>query len=710
MLFRKLSYFSFFLFFILDSFSIYGQEADNEKFIISAPDTVTSGESFTITFILTTNKKVGMMNWKFPNSNSKDGFHLTNRPKGTKTIGQHYTTYRFSGEYSTLMTGKLELPIMTIPVGDTVYNSERRDIFVKESEYSKEIGLAQKWLVEHGQHPDSVNLKIGSDDTDFRIYEDTRNHCFCIVAKKELWHLLENPVLAYSTECAIHCTPARTQSRQHNSIMQTFRKQIAQLKENEGKIITSPLLYTPKHTKVMPLLGGNKWSQRMPYNLYTPTVDGKKTPVGCVPTAASIVINYHQWPEQGKSNTHYRWNNKVYNFDFSTFRPQWKAYKDSYVPSDSTEDSAQNLARLLVFMSYAVDAKFSDSGSCAQMSKVKPILVNNLGYSGRISNYDENNSSDAERASFIYRDLDEGRPCIVSNNGHAFVCDGYHEGFLHYNLGWGGQYNGYYRLTLGSLQRTYSDESLIQVKNVICGIEPLRKEEAYEVTLEKAGTLDEMLSDEEKGTITKLIVKGPINSADIRLLRKMAGANDEITFEGWRGGSLIKLDLSEAEILKDNHPYATILATGKWTISSGNGKMETHDFKNMTKKEWKRIKDNLNRWGDITGKFYTRSDDNRYWENFITINQNVIGSSMFANCSSLKSIVLPQKTKVILDYAFRKCSSLKSIVIPPSTISMGRDPFRDCESLEEVKIPKNISVNSGKICVGCSPAVEAIIY
>jgi hypothetical protein len=262
---------------------------------------------------------------------------------------------------------------------------------------------------------------------------------------------------------------------------------------------------------------------------------------------------------------------------------------ESATPKDSIEESTKNMARLLAFMSFAVDAKFSDSGSSAYMSKVKPILVYNLGYSGRISNYDENNSSDAERASIIYRDLDEGRPCIVSNNGHAFVCDGYHEGFLHYNLGWGGQYNGYYRLTLGSLQQTYSDNSLILVKNVICGIEPLRKEEAYEVTLKKAGTLGEMLSDEKKETITKLIVKGPINSADIRLLRRMAGANDEITFTGWRGGSLIKLDLSEAEIVKDNHPYATILAIGKLTISSVKGEKDTYDFKNMTKKEWKRI-------------------------------------------------------------------------------------------------------------------------
>ena len=32
---------------------------------------------------------------------------------------------------------------------------------------------------------------------------------------------------------------------------------------------------------------------------------------------------------------------------------------------------------------------------------------------------------------------------------HAFVCDGYKEGdYFHINWGWGGQFNGYYRLSV----------------------------------------------------------------------------------------------------------------------------------------------------------------------------------------------------------------------------------------------------------------------
>ena len=50
------------------------------------------------------------------------------------------------------------------------------------------------------------------------------------------------------------------------------------------------------------------------------------------------------------------------------------------------------------------------------------------------------------------QDLDKGMPVYYGGNpasgdGHAFVCDGYQDSaYFHFNLGWGGQSNGYYYL------------------------------------------------------------------------------------------------------------------------------------------------------------------------------------------------------------------------------------------------------------------------
>lgn len=46
-----------------------------------------------------------------------------------------------------------------------------------------------------------------------------------------------------------------------------------------------------------------------------------------------------------------------------------------------------------------------------------------------------------------------------------------------------------------------------------------------EVSLEAAGTLESILGDEAQ-LITNLKVNGPVNGNDIRLLRRMAGADD----------------------------------------------------------------------------------------------------------------------------------------------------------------------------------------
>ena len=56
----------------------------------------------------------------------------------------------------------------------------------------------------------------------------------------------------------------------------------------------------------------------------------------------------------------------------------------------------------------------------------------------------------------------------------------------------------------------------------------------------------------------------------------------------------------------------------------------------------------------------------------------------FGNCSSLKSIVVPNNVKKIDVRAFAGCSSLTSVTIPNSVISVGKWAFDGCESLTSV--------------------------
>lgn len=576
--------------------------------------------------------------------------------------------------------------------------------------HSEERACAHQWLLDHGLNSESVSLILTYEDEGFLVFEDSRNHCFCIVANKDVWPLLYGPVLAYSTETPLYLNPNTASSQQYNCLVKAFRDQLAALKKNSASPDTTKALYIPKNKEVQPMTAEIKWNQGNPYNMFAPTKNGNRVLIGCVPTATAIVMGYHQWPERGEDHCYYLLDNKtIATMDFSKCTPQWKLYKSKYFPKDTLDEGAMNLSKLMVSIGLSVDASFSDNGTNAYLKNVKPTLCNHFGYSAHIAHYDIRQKihtlTEDQLEALLYKELDEGRPCIVTNNGHAFVCDGYNGDFLHYNLGWSGHYNGYYRLRLGPYKKS-DGELLTLIKGIVYGIEPQRNESAVirEITLKKAGTLEEMLTDSEKETITKLTLKGPLNSSDIKLLRKMAGANDEFSLDGWRGGALRELNLREAKIKSDKSVYYTKPATGIWT-SYENNKPRKYDFSKITKSEWVSFKNSIG--SRLEGMQIIRTDDDRYLENYFC-QGDIIGKCMFANCSSLKSLVLPITIEKVDNYAFAECTSLTSIILPPSTESIGKDPFRGCCSLEEVIIPRRVAVKDGTICEGCSPILRSV--
>jgi hypothetical protein len=468
-----------------------------------------------------------------------------------------------------------------------------------------------------------------------------------------------------------------------------------------GRVVLKNTIYQPKHDAVAPLLGRVQWGQNHPYNLVSPTLDGKQTIVGCVPLAVGMILNYYQWPRQGRSHVYYQTKNKqLYKVDYADFIPDWKSFKPRYEKRDST-DNLKELSKILTFLGLSIDADYKDGATSANVSNIKHTLCNNLGYSGRMHYYTD--LTDLQIEALLHYDLDHQRPCIVSNQGHAFVCDGYKGDFVHYNLGWEGHYNGYYRLRLGPFDDA---EKMILIRNLLAGIEPQREEVSREVTLQKAGTLHQVLSPEDQQQVTALKISGSLNSADICLIRKMAGAIDDFSLNEWQGGSLTRLDLTEATITNDKEPYLKRRATGWWTHSyttqSGVHKTIRYEFGKMTEDEWKDFKRNVG--AKQEGYYYTRTDDNCYWIHY-QCQKNSIGAYMFSKCSSLQSVNLPASTKAIGDYAFYDCSSLRSMMIPPKTTEVGKVPFSNCTSLEGISVPERLDWR-GNLYEKCSPGLK----
>ena len=86
-----------------------------------------------------------------------------------------------------------------------------------------------------------------------------------------------------------------------------------------------------------------------------------------------------------------------------------------------------------------------------------------------------------------------------------------------------------------------------------------------------------------------------------------------------------------------------------------------------------------------------------------------IGKDAFKNCSSLKSITIPNSVTRINWYAFRDCSSLTSITIPNSVTYIGWYAFVNCTSLTSITIPNSVTSIGRNAFSGCSSLISITI-
>ena len=182
---------------------------------------------------------------------------------------------------------------------------------------------------------------------------------------------------------------------------------------------------------------------------------------------------------------------------------------------------------------------------------------------------------------------------------------------------------------LGSLAIQAADDGLIT--------------EQITIKLDKAGTLPDKISANEKNLITNLKIVGKINGTDLKFIREMAGrVNEEKT-----DGKLSILDLSEAKIVAG-------------------------------------------------GDAYFQSSKNHYTSN------DKLGNYVFLGCSGLTSLTIPSGVTSIGIAAFQGCSGLTSLTIPSGVTSIGKSAFLGCSGLTSLTIPSSVTSISDRAFYGCS--------
>ena len=184
------------------------------------------------------------------------------------------------------------------------------------------------------------------------------------------------------------------------------------------------------------------------------------------------------------------------------------------------------------------------------------------------------------------------------------------------------------------------------------------------------GTLSTMLSDEQKSTITTMIIRGEINKADFEVLKK------EIP-------NLTYLDLKNVTCEGNKIPDEAI---GEWdnpnkTISSI---ILPESITTIGKSAF------VNCSG-LTGT--------------LTIPKNVTTIDIFAfkECSGFNKLILPDGLTTIKEQAFSHCSGFKgSLNLPPGLTTIEYRTFFYCSGFESLILPTELTTIGNTAFYGCS--------
>ena len=349
------------------------------------------------------------------------------------------------------------------------------------------------------------------------------------------------PVLAWSAVSPFPTddlpTQVQTILRQYSAAVEYARRH-GLPQHPEWKRLTSGM-DMPSKTTVGPLMS-TAWGQSYPYNTLCPYdpcwTPSPRSVTGCVATAMAQIMRYWQWPDRGwGQHTYECYTNRMepvgtVSEQFDTVHYQWPLMPD-VLDTSSSDAQVYAVSRLMYDCGVAVDMSYSftESGALvgSEWNPTSPSAQHALGlyfrYHPQMRFVNRGNYTDAEWQAMMQAEFDASRPVLYSAGLHAFVADGYDsDGRLHFNLGWNGEYNGFY--AVDSLCAATGLYALI-VHAALIGIRPGAAES-------DSATVNAVVADTLTGHCT-----GGGRFAYASGVYLTAHAAEGYRFDGWTSGS-----------------------------------------------------------------------------------------------------------------------------------------------------------------------------
>ena len=606
-------------------------------------------------------------------------------------------------------------------------------------------------------------VRGGANNESYYIFNAADNGGYAIIAADDRI----SPVLGFSDQGNIDLD---NMPENMASWLEYYEYEINSIRNDADIIIDAPV----SRSEIKSLLN-DRWDQDAPYNLLCPVYDGIQCPVGCVALAMAQIMYYYKWPVGMVDSipSYINWNNSqsVEGLPATTFK--WNLMKPSY-DIDETDESSYAVAELLRYCGQAVEMRYETDGSGAYTEDVPKALIERFNYSRQAELVYKWDYSSHDWDELIYNELASGRPVYYSGcraleySGHAFVCDGYKDGYFYIKWGVEGcYYDGYFKLSLLSAEEPGLNNQYNYGfhQNAIIGIEPEKNsligvtvmDEYFKYTiLSDTSAMIQAIDGKDYYGIDTLWIPGHVDYNGSRYNVTRLGESENLNYDFKKvclPSSLKQID-DKASFLQNIKEFTipsgveVLSSTAFWYNKSLknfiaengyirykviDGVLFSHDGKELMccpqgrKDTSYTVPDGVEIIGsysfyksylsDITmpdGVEHINDYAFQYCTNLKKINlpDNLkdIGNCAFDSCFDLTNVILPQKIGSIYDEAFRYCSSLKSIIIPNSlNYCLAAEIFQNCSSLESVYIPSGIKLIRSKCFTGCSALKEITV-
>lgn len=225
----------------------------------------------------------------------------------------------------------------------------------------------------------------------------------------------------------------------------------------------------------IPAMLTTKWSQKAPYNDMC-IFEGKRCVTGCNATAtAQIFFHWRGYHRGCKGTDAYITSTNGYEVEALPSKIIFD-YKHLVAKPKTTEEK-KAVAELMAYLGRTFHSNYTPNSTVANPKQVADYLKNNFRIGSFISYITAAKVGLSAFDTYIYNELLNGRPVMVAgwvesgNGGHSFVVDGYDAAndLYHVNWGWGGSYDGWFKLTALNPTSSYAFNSN---KVAIIGIQP----------------------------------------------------------------------------------------------------------------------------------------------------------------------------------------------------------------------------------------------